>query len=259
MTFIMKLLIVIQLFLFAGILAPVHNVDNSTDVKFVNANISEAKTIAGAQGKLAFVAFSAKWCSPCKWMDQTTYRDRSVSTYLNDHFVSIKVDIDDFDGFNMKEEYNVSTIPTMIIFNSKGEMVERLEETMAPSKMIEILKQHNQAANTIIVQHQKNTSPFVHIPQQSETRIISKRAIPISLAKGYMILLGEFQEEKVMLRYYKKIKTHLSKNVSIHKKKIGSKMIYKVLVGKFDSMEAAKDICTELEARFMIKGKVFSL
>jgi len=255
----MKLLIVVQLFLFTGMFAGDHYSDNTTDVKFVKANINEAKTIAGAQGKLAFVAFSAKWCSPCKWMDQTTFRDRNVSTYLNDHFVSIKVDIDDFDGFNMKEEYNVSTIPTMIIFNSKGEMVERLEETMAPSKMIEILKQHNQAANTIIVQHQKNTSPFVDIHQLSISRTISKRAVPISSAKGYMILLGEFQDEKVMLRYYKKIKAHLTKNVSIHKKKIGKNMIYKVLVGKFDTVEAAKDICSELESRFMIKGKVFSL
>jgi hypothetical protein len=41
-------------------------------------------------------------------MDETTYADRRVLGALKADFVSVKVNIDDFDGFTLKEEYNVT-------------------------------------------------------------------------------------------------------------------------------------------------------
>lgn len=54
------------------------------------AGIREAK----AENKKIFLHFMTQWCGYCKKMNQTTFKDDEVISYLNRHFVSIQVDGD---------------------------------------------------------------------------------------------------------------------------------------------------------------------
>jgi len=116
----------------------------STKVDFINGSLSLAIQKAGQEGKLLFVEFGAQWCMPCKFMDENTFRDGEVISYISDNYVPVKIDIDDFDGFAYKEKYKVEALPTFLIFNSEGKVIERYEQSMAPSNLLNILKQHNQ-------------------------------------------------------------------------------------------------------------------
>lgn len=82
-------------------------------------------------------------------MDETTFSDQQVLSYLRENYVSIKVDIDDFDGFALKQQYNVSTLPTMLFFSSDGRQVDRVEEGVGAIEMLERLRQNNTSGNRI--------------------------------------------------------------------------------------------------------------
>ncbi|MFT5166677.1 MAG: thioredoxin 1, partial [Saprospiraceae bacterium] len=116
---------------------------------FFSGNLSSAKTKAANEGKLYFAEFSASWCAPCRLLEETTFSDPTVIDYISKNYIPVKIDIDDFDGIAMKQVYNVKSIPTIIVFNSKGQLLEKYDQALPTSKMLALLKKHNIPANRV--------------------------------------------------------------------------------------------------------------
>jgi thioredoxin 1 len=137
-----------NLFLILLFILPVlANATDKTKVGFYKGDLMSIKETAKEEGKLYFYDFVASWCTPCRWMDETTYTDAALAKYISDNYVAAKVDIDDFDGFSLKEKYKVQVLPTIIVCNQEGKIIGRYEESMGASKMLEVLKKHNTAIN----------------------------------------------------------------------------------------------------------------
>ncbi len=136
--------------LFLLVIAPYIAGANPTAVDFFNGSLATAKERAAQEGKLYFVDFVASWCMPCRWMDETTFSDPRVAEYMNTNYIPVKVDIDDFDGYAYKQQYNIRVLPSLLIFNSKGKLVARYQESLPPSKMLQILAEHNTSTNRVI-------------------------------------------------------------------------------------------------------------
>lgn len=117
--------------------------------KFHKGNLTTAKQKAAKEGKLYMVDFVAKWCMPCRWMEETTFSDPRVIKYLEDNYVAVKVDIDDFDGFAYKQLYDIKILPSILIFNSKGDIIDQYQESLSPTKMLKILQKHNRPENRL--------------------------------------------------------------------------------------------------------------
>ena len=129
----------------ASIVPAIENTDNT--VNYFQGSFDGGKSKAGVEGKLFFVEFYADWCTPCKWMDKTTFRDANVVGLLNDNYVALKMDIESSEGTNLKSQYAIRMLPTILIFNSQGEMVERVEKTLSPDAMTSLLSFHNNPTN----------------------------------------------------------------------------------------------------------------
>jgi len=138
-----------RIFLLVLMIAPIWMATSpgAAKVDFVRSSLTEVQQKAATEGKLYFVDFVASWCMPCRWMDETTFADPAIVEYVKDNYIPVKVDIDDFDGYAYKQIYGIKLLPSILIFNSKGDIIDRYEESLPPSKMLEILKKHNTAAN----------------------------------------------------------------------------------------------------------------
>ena len=118
-------------------------------IEFFQGSFTSAKLKASQEGRLFFLDFTASWCTPCRWMEETTFTDPTLAAYVKENYVALQVDIDDFDGFALKQEYNIQILPSLLVFNSRGELLGQYEESLSPSRMIEILKQYDQPQNRI--------------------------------------------------------------------------------------------------------------
>ena len=111
-----------------------------TKVKFTNKDWTAAKQQAKDENKLFFVDFDANYCAVCRTMDESTYIDQSLAEYMSANVVAHRLDVQDFDGVMWSQQYEVETLPTMLVFDSKGKLVKRLEGYQSGKDLLTVFK-----------------------------------------------------------------------------------------------------------------------
>ena len=127
------------------------------EVNFIRDNVRVAIDRAAAEGKLVFIDFWADYCSPCKLMEKYTFTDPSVIDKMNSSYVPVRINIETFDGYDLKAQYNVKLLPTIIVLNSKGKLVARFEESMSGSKLLAVLAKYDTKKNRAIFEKPKES------------------------------------------------------------------------------------------------------
>lgn len=254
----MKNLIVVFLLAFAATTST--HATNIDDINFIDGNLKEAIKKAGAEGKLSFVEFYASWCGPCKWMERTTLANPEVASYINENYVAVKINIDDFDGYAWKQQYDVEVLPTILIFNSKGTLVERIEETVGPTKLIKVLKTHNSTYNTEVVKHTFNTSPK-NYRTQKQNRSRSKspgysKYVDAPARTSFQLNVGEFDNYEAALKTYNEMVDQFIEPIIVLNDFKNNTIIYKVMMGDFKTEKEAFDFKDILKNQFDIETQV---
>ncbi|MFK7809069.1 MAG: thioredoxin family protein [Saprospiraceae bacterium] len=237
----------------------------NTKVDFFRGNLNVAKDRAATEGKLYFIDFTASWCMPCRWMDETTFNDPALAQYVKNNYIAVKVDIDDFDGFALKQIHNIKMLPSILVFNSQGKEVARYEESLSATRMMQILKTHNTAANRkktkIAAPAPPKPSapisrpplgstkpstpkpPVVSAPQPAPTQAVKpviagdglyRFSVQRQPSEGYSIQIGAFAEYGNVLTEAARLEKLFSKPIIVHIAKLGDRTVYKVLIGQFD-------------------------
>jgi thioredoxin-related protein len=81
----------------------------------------EGLSIAKNGGKKIFLYFHAPWCKYCKEMDKTTFANKEVATYLNDHFVPVIVDTDT--DRKTARDYQVRALPANFFLTAGSHII----------------------------------------------------------------------------------------------------------------------------------------
>ena len=123
------------------------SIQAQTKVRFFSGSLTSVKQKARDEGKLYFIDFHASWCAPCALMDETTFNDDQLARYLEKSYVPFKVDVEEFDGYSLKQQYNIKTLPTFLVFNSQGQMVARYEESMGTTRFLREMQKHDTPNN----------------------------------------------------------------------------------------------------------------
>jgi thioredoxin-related protein len=94
--------------------------------------------IGKTEGKKVFLHFYADWCHYCKEMNKKTFSNKPVFTYINEHFVAIKVNRDK--EKDVARKYPARGLPSSWFFKENGEKITELPGYVAPETFINILK-----------------------------------------------------------------------------------------------------------------------
>lgn len=92
-------------------------------IKYFKGNFAEAMLESKNQNKPIFLDAYTDWCYWCKRLDKTTFNNSKVVSILNDNFIVLKMNMEKGEGPAISLKYNVTGYPTMLFFNSNGEVI----------------------------------------------------------------------------------------------------------------------------------------
>jgi thiol-disulfide isomerase/thioredoxin len=100
-------------------------------------DFEEAEALARRERKALFVDFETTWCGPCKVMDEWVYTADDVVD-ASAFVVSVKVDGDE--RLDLKEKFEVTGFPTMILVGADGEELRRAAGYVNVADMTEFMR-----------------------------------------------------------------------------------------------------------------------
>ena len=258
----LKQALIASLLMVIGLTSASASTTNS--IKFMDVKVEEALAKASAEGKLVFMDFYASWCTPCKWMEKTTFADTRITSALNENFVSIKVNIDNVEGFQMKNKYEVNYLPTILILNSNGKMVERIEQTMIADDLIGILEIHNSPENKVIIKHDFNQSPkringSEDIEEEDPWTISQndyRRYQASEEKRNYRVQTGVYTDYTDAHEQVQYLRNTFIEPIMVMNDFKGDKVLFKVMLGQFKTSSEAQSFCKILKTNFKINAIV---
>jgi thiol:disulfide interchange protein DsbD len=99
-----------------------------------NTDLNTAFGQAQASNKMVFADFYADWCHYCKQMDSETYTDINVQQRIAQSYIAVKIDTDDHP--DLSSQYGIYGLPTIIIFDSNGQEIKRIEGYQSASQLL---------------------------------------------------------------------------------------------------------------------------
>ncbi|HHJ49834.1 MAG TPA: DUF255 domain-containing protein [Phaeodactylibacter sp.] len=96
-------------------------------IDFFHGSWEEALELARQQEKIIFVDAYAVWCGPCKRMAKTVFTDPEVGAFYNQHFINMKLDMEQGEGLKFRQKYPVSAFPTLFYIDYTGEVIQQVK------------------------------------------------------------------------------------------------------------------------------------
>lgn len=100
-------------------------------------NLDSAISEAQKTNKLVFAFFSANWCPACQQLESETLVNEKVTQKLSQNYVAVKIDVDT--NPELSSKYGIYSIPTLIIMNSNGEEIKKIEGYQSPDQLLRAL------------------------------------------------------------------------------------------------------------------------
>jgi thiol-disulfide isomerase/thioredoxin len=222
---------------------------------FINTSFEQALTQAQKEGKPLFVKFYASWCAPCKWMEETTLQDEGIKNLLTNDYVSIKVNVDDFDGFTIKSKYEVRYLPTMIVFKN-GRILERIEESLGINQLTKILDRNKTPIDLNVQKKPVNISPREISRPATEQSALEKESELRSLDHIYRVQVGVYSKYEGAVKIMNELSLKTFEQVQIVEDIKGNQKIYKVVIGHFINTDGAERLRSSFKKDYNIESIV---
>lgn len=95
-------------------------------VTFIDGSWDDARKMAAEQEKYILLDAYTDWCYWCKVQDKETFSREDVGEFVNQNFVSVKVNFEEGIGVDLAMKYRVQGYPTLLFFNPEGRLVGRI-------------------------------------------------------------------------------------------------------------------------------------
>ena len=107
---------------------------------------------AKRDNKYIFADFYATWCAPCKEMEKNVYALDDVGKFSNEHFVSVKIQLDKSsadneatkswynDADSLGKIYHITSLPTFIFISPDGKLVDKEVGYKSEGEFLDLMK-----------------------------------------------------------------------------------------------------------------------
>lgn len=109
-------------------------------IHFFKGSFKEAQELAAKEHKIIFMDAYTSWCGPCKRMARDVFSNAEVGKFFNKHFVNIKVDMEKGEGPRLAGKYRISSYPTLLFLDEKGDVVHAAKGGRAIDQFINLGK-----------------------------------------------------------------------------------------------------------------------
>ena len=111
-------------------------------------NFSDGMASGKNSDKHIFLYFHADWCTYCKKLKKTTFKDKAVLKYLSQNFISIAVDTDKDKA--LANQWRVTGLPSMWFLGPDGSKISNIPGYVDADLFIKFLKYiHTKSYKTI--------------------------------------------------------------------------------------------------------------
>lgn len=122
------------------------NTTNSTGtikgIRFIEEDWDKALEQARLQNKMIFLDAYASWCGPCKLMKRSTFSDKEVGEYFNEHFVNVAIDMEKGIGPSLSKKFGLEAYPTLFILDQNGNVIGQSVGFLRAGQLINFAKEH---------------------------------------------------------------------------------------------------------------------
>ncbi|MCD4719081.1 MAG: thioredoxin fold domain-containing protein [Desulfobacula sp.] len=94
--------------------------------------------LAKTENKPIFLYFHADWCTYCKKLTKTTFRNKAVLNYLKDNFISITVNTDKKQ--ELATQWSIRGLPTLWFLKSDNSKISSIPGFIDAKQFLHILK-----------------------------------------------------------------------------------------------------------------------
>ena len=101
----------------------------------------EGLVVSKSEKKKVFLHFYADWCVFCGKMAKETFQNPAVVSYLDNHFIPVRVDTDKDPATAMK--YGVQGLPSTWFLTEMGEAIGTVPGFIPPEPLLAMLKEVN--------------------------------------------------------------------------------------------------------------------
>lgn len=105
-------------------------------IDFFHGTWAEGLAKAKAENKILFVDAYAEWCGPCKRMAAQTFPDDKVGAFFNEHFVSMKMDMEKPESTEFKKTHSAGAYPTLLFIDYDDSEIHKKVGALDPAGLI---------------------------------------------------------------------------------------------------------------------------
>ncbi|MCZ4695584.1 DUF255 domain-containing protein [Ancylomarina euxinus] len=161
----------------------------SQGIKFEKCSFKEALVLANENNKFLFIDCYTQWCGPCKVMAKNIFTQKKVGDYFNNNVISLKIDCGSVEGEKFAADNNITSYPTMLIYDADGKLLKRIEGA-APDADILI---------SYVKQAVEPDENFNHLLEKYNKGDRNLELIADLLIDGYQFAYIQEKEERVKL------------------------------------------------------------
>ena len=95
-------------------------------VNFFEGSFRQALAKAMKEKKMVMLDAYTSWCGPCKVLKNKVFPNKELGAYINEHFVSIGVDMEAGEGPALANMYPVEGYPTILFLDASGKIKKKV-------------------------------------------------------------------------------------------------------------------------------------